>query len=657
RDFPYSLDVADFNGDGFDDLVSGADGNTDGESGNGNRVAVMMNNGDGSFSASVRILVGLRPRYASAADFDGDGDFDIAVANRNSDSFNFLLNESPPRQLENFLERVCTPRDFRELSRPSRVGPIDGTLKFTLPARDDPDLLPTLYQNSRRFDLHEDFLTTVFPEKFSALSIEEFDQLVGRRETRSYYVGTISRIRTGAGYVYGFSGFADLRDSGEVLGLEEVRGIFEALSATFTAGPLAYQPLAEIEKREAATWTDPGFEVIDVDTSGVEFVSYTVAVGYGRVRLFTPEDFEAANEPGLFTFQDIIVLEDAPRDVEGVVGGVITGKIQNELSHISVRTSRRGTPNAFVAGAREIFGAWEAKLVRLEVKLDDYSVAAATIEEAQKFWDENRPKLDDLPPVDTDYAALDSLLEIDLSLAAPVTRYGGKAANFARLQHVLDGDFAPYRENGFAVPMRHYLEFMQSNVMPSAFDAGRQVTYQEHLDELLAAARFQTDSKFRFESLDSFRDFIRDNGEVPEALVGSAALRVGEVFGDTLPRVRCRSSSSVEDLLDFNGAGLYQSTSACAADDLDDDTAGPSLCDAEREDERGFVRGLKKVWSSLWTFRAVEERAYYQIPHQDAAMGVLVSRAFPGELANGVAFTGNPVNPLDRRFMITSQAG
>ena len=35
-----------------------------------------------------------------------------------------------------------------------------------------------------------------------------------------------------------------------------------------------------------------------------------------------------------------------------------------------------------------IFGAWAAKLVRLEVKLDDYSVAAATIEEAQKAIDQ-----------------------------------------------------------------------------------------------------------------------------------------------------------------------------------------------------------------------------------------------------------------------------
>ena len=38
-------------------------------------------------------------------------------------------------------------------------------------------------------------------------------------------------------------------------------------------------------------------------------------------------------------------------------------------------------------------------------------------------------------------------------------------------------------------------------------------------------------------------------------------------------------------------------------------------------------------------------------------MGILVNRAFLDETANGVAFTGNPQNPEDRRYVITVQRG
>ena len=38
-------------------------------------------------------------------------------------------------------------------------------------------------------------------------------------------------------------------------------------------------------------------------------------------------------------------------------------------------------------------------------------------------------------------------------------------------------------------------------------------------------------------------------------------------------------------------------------------------------------------------------------------MGVLVSRAFPDERVNGVAFTGNPTKLGDRRYVVTAQMG
>jgi hypothetical protein len=63
------------------------------------------------------------------------------------------------------------------------------------------------------------------------------------------------------------------------------------------------------------------------------------------------------------------------------------------------------------------------------------------------------------------------------------------------------------------------------------------------------------------------------------------------------------------------------------------------------------------VWASLWNYRAWEEREYYGIDHTAADMAILVTPAFPDELVNGVAFTGNPADPTSQALLVNSQVG
>jgi hypothetical protein len=653
--FPYSFSTGDVDSDGILDLVLGTNWSPGG--GVPETIALARGAGDGSFSSGAVYRVGPFPRFTATADFDADGDLDFIALNRNSQSITVHLNQRSSDARSPYLERVCTAADFVKLSVASRSGTVERTLKYVAPARDDAGLLPALFQDSRRFALHEQFLVEVFPERFPSLSPEDYANLAGRRATRRYYAGTISRLRSEAGIVYGFSAYADLREPAERLRPEELLGLYRTLERSFTAGPLAYQPLQESEKRAAREWASPGFPIVFVDESSRRYEAYTAAVGFGRVRILDPRDFLEWNESGRFTFQDVVVLEEAPQDIQGVVGGVITGTIQNDLSHVSVRTSRRGTPNAFVSGAAAVFSEWEGRLVRLEVTHESYTVAPATEAEAETFWSESRPALGALSPLDAEYRRLDSLLELDLSLSSPESRYGGKATNFARLQHVLEGDLERYRALGFSIPVHYYLEFLRSNRMPSAIEPARELSFEEHIEELLRSERFRSDSSHRFEALERFRDQVEENGEVSAALVRTVAVRAAAVFGATSAPLRFRSSSNVEDLLEFNGAGLYESTSGCAADDLDLDENGPSRCNPLWEDETGIAQALKEVWASLWTFRAFEERSYYQIEQREAAMAILVTRAFTDEAANGVAFTGNPANLLDGRYVVSVQAG
>ncbi len=647
----YSMTVYDLNIDGAPDLLT-ANQSTD-------TVSALINRGDGTFNPAVTYDTGDAPRFVQAGDLDLDGDVDFISADHDGRTLTLFRNEAPVESRDTHRELICTEIDYYDMSTPSRRG---RDLKFVLPADPaDQSLLPPLFQNGRLFDLHQDFLSAVFPDRFPLLGPVEYNRMVGLRETRQYYIGSVTRLSTSTGPVYGFSVFADISQSAsQMLTLEEVRGIYQTLSSKFNLELLAYVP-DTIPAREAAVeWEDPGFPVfLDAAGSSGNYESYTEATGYGTIRVLTEEAFEEANANGGLSFRDILVLPHAPRDIEGVVAGVITGMLQGPLSHLAIRTARRGSPNAFVEGAISAFTPLDGELVRLEVTASGYEVSPASFQEASKFWEANQIRLDPPPTPDEQFGELTRLRDFDLSAdsAVLVGRYGGKGANMSRLQSIMTGEFEQYLEVGFVVPVRYYLEFVRNNWIFSSVDPRVIVTYEEYIGELLANDRFRSDSEYRYEMLDRLRDSMDDTSTVNPELVRSVAERIRDVFGETRDRVRFRSSSNVEDALEFNGAGLYDSTSACAADDLDEGNGGPSLCDPGNEDERGVARALRKVWQSVWNFRAFEEREFFGIPQQDVAMGILVSRAYADEQANGVIFTGNPSNPLDDRYLVTSQVG
>ena len=656
RSTPFTMATGDLNGNGRLDVVTTNE--------TAETLTVLLNLGDGEFAVTGHLETGRGPRYTPVGDLDGDRIDDIVSLNRNGADARVFLNRFSATASSDFANKVCTLVDFAGLAARTRGASVTGdrlSVKFTVPARDDPTLIETVLQNTKVFPLHEQFLSTIHSESFPGLDATGLIGLTQVRATRAYYIGALERILTDQGFLFVFSVVAGAgRD--EVLTVDEVDWVYKKLRGAFTLeSPLYYAPDTAGENplaREAAeSWENPPFPIFDgtVDLD-VEYIAYTESVGYGRVRLFSGAEFDESNESGRFTFQDIAVIDHAPRDIEGVVGGVITAAPQGALSHISVRTARRGTPNAFVDKAMLLFKPFEGQLVRLEVTEDEYIVTPATQEQAEAFWDA-REGLPEPRPFDAEHRSLDHFEDIGSpGDVAPEARYGGKASGLARLQTILTGEFEQYRERGFAIPMAYYLDFMNQNVIPSAVDE-RDVSYQEYLNELFALESFRTDSEHRFTVLDDFRDFAEDNGVLPEGLVEAISARVEDVFGSREVMVRHRSSSNVEDILQFNGAGLYESTGVCVADSFDDDNVGPSLCDPERAPERTIERALKKVWTSLWTFRAYEERSFFKIPQESATMGILVNRSFLREKANGVAFTGDPVNPRRGCYLVTAQVG
>ena len=240
--------------------------------------------------------------------------------------------------------------------------------------------------------------------------------------------------------------------------------------------------------------------------------------------------------------------------------------------------------------------------------------------------------------------------EADVERWRPVI--GGKSAGFLALLST-EGVITP--ERPLAVTVAPYRQHLAS--------------VQEALTAILNSTDFANDSRVRYLVLEGPSDFAEQYPDPADAAVAEALARrnpegtpIGDVLAadgfkkyfrdvpmnpetlDELDRLldarfgnyaatqglRFRSSSSVEDIEGFSGAGLYDSNTGF----LD-----PSVQPDADDRKKTIERTIKKTWASYWGFEAFEERRREGVDHQSGGMGVLVHARFddPLEVNNGVA--------------------
>jgi hypothetical protein len=480
------------------------------------------------------------------------------------------------------------------------------------------------FQDSRRYPIHWAFASENLSGRGLPIvgTLEEFNDVEYYSPDRRFILGAVTRYEGPNVFAYELSPY-------DTAGAEMIAASYRAIrDASYFGGELLFHPTSEAVEREAMKL---GADVRIVSTdelfAGIDYQPLNLAEAYGRLRFVGAADLETS----YLDFREIAVLDHVPNDIS-VVSGIITAEFQTPLSHINVLSQNRGTPNMALrnAGADPRLVPLDGKWVRLVVGPFEWSIAEVSKEEADAWWEAHRPAKVSVPRLDLSVTAIAGAGEIlDRSLPqrerirAAIPAYGGKASHYAEL-FAIEGVRVP---DAFAIPVYYYQDHLERSGIRAMIEAA------------LADEAFQSDPRIRDVRLRAIRDAI-EAAELNPDFVRLLTAKLERDFPGG--RMRFRSSTNAEDLEGFTGAGLYTSKTGDPNDPM-----------------KPIAAAIKKVWASVWFFRAFEERSYRGIDHLAVGMAILSHRSFPDEYANGVALTANPFDAsgLEPGFYINVQRG
>ncbi len=521
----------------------------------------------------------------------------------------------PEGATADWMRKVRCPHDYELLvtERDDAVFARTTTLNWIVD-REDGNRLYLI--NSREWALHYFFASAYLnKEGFTSVGTHaEFNILNYRRENRRFLLGKVIHYLDQDLLTLEFS--AGDTASADMI----VEGYQHVAAGLYDGENLLYRPVSN-DHEQMLDELSAQIPVIRTEEVflGQTYQPLNPVVGYGTLQFRRVA--ELGGRPVGPT--DIVVLDRVPNDIS-LVSGIITDEFQTPLSHVNLLSKNRGTPNM---GLRDAFEdddlrALEGQLVRLAVGPQEFMIEPAELAEAQSFWESMRPATPLIPQFDL---SVDALQSIDQMQLGDSVRIGAKAANMGEM-HRVAGAAVPLPEAAFAIPFSFYQRHLEDNDLMPILDA--------LLADYTSGSLSADEARARLFDL-RWRIFVAPMNETDLATVMTAVARWPQDR-----KLRFRSSTNVEDLAEFSGAGLYTSTGASA------DEGSEKIADA-----------IRVVWASAWNQQAFVEREFYRVQHDGVRMGVLVHPAFKKEQANGVAVTINEFAENRPAFFINSQIG
>lgn len=399
-------------------------------------------------------------------------------------------------------------------------------------------------------------------------------------------------------------------------------------------------------------------------------VAYTAGVTAGTLRLLRKgEDPMTALGPN-----DIVLLETLP-DALPPVAGIISLHEQAPQAHVNLLAAARGTPNAAAPdlvrdpALRALAG--RNAPVALRIGEDGARVVPMVEKTWQRWLAMTTPAGEPIPHELAESApwTIDpvALAADPTATAPPIALIGGKGQGLFFLHRTA----LPARTALPPTPLLLTTRCYRATIAP----------LQPLLLDLLADQSFALDRRIRLLALEGeakFRKLVPDaerflaaytparrsrvvrqvlarggvvpmiaGGTLDPACAAAVLPTLHAHFGWLAPDqgLRFRSSSSVEDLPGFNGAGLYRSVTGFL-----------------HGGKRGPAAAILRVFASYWGYEAFEERVHADLWHLDGAMAVVVHPRFDDTLerANGVVlarWTEPRDGPVRAVVEINAQAG
>jgi hypothetical protein len=514
--------------------------------------------------------------------------------------------------------------DFQALAS----APLDASLPGARSAKvvlDQADGDALYYQNSTRFPIHYDFVSTHLSggDRPIVPQLSTFEATEYYTPDRRFVLGAVSYYEAAGVWALELSPY-------DTASPKMVEKLYAAVADSAYFGPaLAFHPTSEALSTVAGKLAS-SVKVVTTDDlySKIDYQPLTLGTTIGRLRFARAAELEHV----YLGYEDLVVLDEAPNDIS-VVAGLITEQFQTPLSHVNVLSQNRHTPNMGLRGAftHEALVALEGAWVELRVDATAWSIREVSAERASDYWAEHKPTPVSLPPLDLSVTGLwdiedvtpeDDGVSLRDAIKKSVTAFGGKAAQYSILAKT-PGLPVP---KAFAIPVYYYAQFMTDNGL------------YDRVDALLDDPKFASDPALRETELAALRQAMQE-APVDDELQSLLKAKMADDYPGI--SLRFRTSTNSEDLDGFPCAGCYESQTG----------------DPENWDD--VLDAIREAWSSIWLFRTFEERSFYGIDHHSVGMALLVHHNFPDEEANGVAVTNNPFDSagLEPAFYVNVQWG
>jgi len=392
---------------------------------------------------------------------------------------------------------------------------------------------------------------------------------------------------------------------GDKIGPDDVVRARKRLDQAFFHKELPCRPDSPMQQLIAAAVAKKGIKTITADEiyKSAPFQAFTKGRAVGKLHVVP---IGTPYEDLTFERHAIVLLQESYPDITPVAG-ILATTFSTPLSHVNLRANAWRIPNAGDKRAREKFGALDGKTVYYEVTDTTVVLREATAAEIKELEGKIiERKTVRLPAANLENPRFTMLTRMR---AKDVTSFGTKAAN---LGEIVTANLAGVRvPAGFGVPFFYYQQHMVKNGLD------KQVT------ALLVDPKFK-DAAWRKQALEELRRTIA-SAPLNPATLDAIYKRVRVKLGGR--GVFVRSSTNAEDLPGFNGAGLYDTV--------------PNVVG-----KQALGEALRKVWASVWTLRAVDERDAFGIDHRQVYGGVLVQIGVNATAA-GVLITKNLYDPGD----------